>query len=363
MKNENAKVKKRPVGLFIWIAAAVAIVVIGAIVAWIVYSSSMSYVAKVDNVKITKQYYQVNTKDNMNSFLSSIANTTTPDKYDWNTKINDETVKEQVKKDTLNQIQEIKIVLIKAKEAGIKLEDEDLAKIDSAIIEQYGSKAVAEETIKSAYGVSLTDYKEVYKDYILTQKYVMSERNKITVPDDEIKKSYDDNKKEFDKVTVSHILIATVDSNGAAVTAGKKSEAKKKAENLLVKVKAGEDIQALAAANSDDKDASGIVNKKGEYTFSKGEMAPEFETWAFASHIAGDAEIVETSYGYHVMKFQKREETMFDDVKESIKTSLITSKFGADFTKKMDAWKKEPQFVVVKNDSVLAKIDKSLYGE
>jgi len=362
LKNENAKVKKRPVGLFIWIAAAVAIVVIGAIVAWIVYSSSMSYVAKVDNIKITKQYYQVNTKDNMNSFLSSIANTTTtPDKYDWNTKINDETVKEQVKKDTLNQIQEIKIVAVKAKEAGIKIETQDIKDIDGAIIKKYGSKAVAEETIKSAYGVSLSDYKEVYKDYVLTQKYVMSERNKITVTDDEIKKSYDDYKKEFDKVTVTHILIATADAKGTPFTAGKKSEAKKKAEELLAKVKAGEDIQALAVANSDDK--PGVTTNKGEYTFPKGQMAPEFEAWAFASHAIGDAEIVETSFGYHVMKFQKREETKFDDVKESIKTSLVSSKFGADFTKKMDAWKKEPQFVVVKNDSVLAKIDKSLYGE
>lgn len=361
MKNENEKLKKRPGGLFIWIAAAVAIIVIGAIVAWIVYSSSMSYVAKVDNMKITKQYYQVNTKDNMNTFLQSISNTTTPDKYDWNTQKNGEAVKEQIKKDTLNQIQEIKIVSVKAKEAGIKLEAEDIKNIDSAIIEQYGTKAVAEETIKSAYGVSLSDYKEVYKDYVLTQKYVMAERNKITVPDDEIKKFYDDNKKEFDKVTVTHILISTVDSAGAPVTAGKKSEAKKKADELLAKVKAGEDIQALAVANSDDKPS--VTTNKGEYTFSKGEMATEFETWAFANHTAGDAAVVETSYGYHVMKFQKREESKYDDVKESIKSTLVYSKFGEDFTKKMDAWKKEPQFIIVKNDSVLAKMDKSIYGE
>lgn len=358
MKNENAKVK-RPRGLFIGIVVS-AIVIIGAIVAWILYSSSMSYVAKVDNIKVTKEYYQVNTKDNMNQFLQSISNTTTPDKYDWNTKINDETVKEQIKKETLNQIQEIKIVAVKAKEAGIKLETDDIKEIDSAIVKQFGSKAAAEEAIKNAYNVSLSDYMEVYKDYVLTQKYVSAERNKIAVSDDEIKKFYDDNKKEFDKVTVTHILISTVDSNNAPVTAGKKSEAKKKAEDLLAKVKAGEDINALALENSDDKPA--VTTNKGDYTFSKGEMAPEFETWAFASHAVGDAEIVETSFGYHVMKFQKREEAKYDDVKESIKNTLVTSKFGEDFTKKMDGWKKEPKFDIVKNDSVLAKIDKGLYG-
>ena len=365
MENENAKVKKSAKGLIIGIIAAVAIIVIG-IVAWVLYSSSMSYVAKVDNLKITKQEYMVFSKFNMNQFLSSIPNnTTTADKYDWDTKTNGETAKEQVKKSTLDNIQEIKIQLVKAKEAGITLDATDLKKVDDTInqrITDSGSKAAAEKSIMDAYGVSLADYKEVYKDLVLTQKYLTAERSKVVVADNDIKKYYDDNQKEFDKVTVAHILLATVDlSSGAPVSAGKKSEAKQKAEDLLKQVQAGADIKALAEKNSDDKDQSGVVNNKGEYTFSKnGQMMPEFENWAF-SHTAGETGIVETSYGYHVMKLENRVVSPFDEVKESIKSSLITTKFTEEFTKKMDAWKKEAQFAIVKNDRALNKIDISIY--
>lgn len=361
LENEKAKVKKSK-NLIIGIIAAVAIIAIG-IVAWVLYSSSMSYVAKVDNLKITKQEYLVFSKFNMSQFLTSI-NSTDVDKYDWKTKINGntDTAKDQVKKSTLDNTQEIKIQLVKAKEAGITLDAADLKKIDEVItqrITESGSKAAAEKSIMDAYGVSLSDYKEVYKDLVITQKYISAERAKVKVSDDEIKKEYNDNKADYDKVTVTHILISTVDANGAPVSAGKKAEAKKKADDILVKVKAGEDVKALAEKYSEDP---GVKDNKGEYTFGKGQMVPEFEEWAFKSHTAGDADIVETSYGYHVIKFQKREETPFDTVKDGIKNALIGSKFNDEFPKRMDAWKKEPQFEIKKNERAIAKIDKSIYG-
>ncbi|HEY5587065.1 MAG TPA: peptidylprolyl isomerase [Ruminiclostridium sp.] len=364
MKNEDAKVKKTPKGLIIGIVAAVAIIAI-AIVLVVLKPWAGGYVATVDNLKITKQEYMVFSKFNMSQFLTSIPNNTiTVDKYDWNTTVTGETAKDQVKKSTLDNIQEIKIQLIKAKEAGLTLDATDLKGVDDVIAQRItdsGTKVIAEKSIMDAYGVSLADYKEVYKDLVLTQKYITTERNKVTVAETDVKKYYDDNKKEFDKVTVTQILITTVDANGAAVTAGKKSEAKKKAEDLLARVKAGEDIKVLAVANSDDKPA--VTENKGEYTLSKnGQMVPEFENWAFSTHAIGDVGIVETSYGYHIMKFDKRVESTYAEVQESIKTSLISSKFSEAFTKTMDGWKKEPLFAVKENISVINKIDKSIYG-
>lgn len=363
MENENEKVKNSSKKLIIGIAAAVVIIGIG-IVAWILYSSSMSYVAKVNSQKITKQEYMVFSKFNMSQFLTSVAkSTTTADKYDWSTKINGETAKDQVKKSTLDSIQEIKIQLLKAKEAGITLSADDLKSVDDVInqrITDSGSRTEAEKAVQGAYGVSLSEYKEVYKDLVLSQKYISTERNKITVSDDEVKKYFDDNKKEFDKVTVTHILISTLDANKVPVSEGKKQEAKQKAEDLLKQVQAGADIKALAEKYSDDKPA--VTTNKGEYTFSKGEMVAEFEKWSFSDHKPGDAGIVETQYGYHVIQFQKREESKFDDVKESIKSSLVNSKFSNDFMKKMDGWKKESQYAIVKNESTLNKVDKSIYG-
>lgn len=362
MENENAKVKKTSKGLIIGIIAAILVVAVIAVV--VIFSMSSGDVGKVGDLSITKQEYLVLSKFNMNSFLQN-AQSQDSTKFDWNQKYQGSTAKEQIKKATLDSIQEIKIQLIKAKEAGIKLEKADLDNIDKAIDQRIqnagGSRAEAEKQLKNDYGVSLADYKEVYKELVLSQKYIESEKNKVKITDDEIKKQYDEHKADYDKVTVTHILVATQDlQTGAAFTEGKKKEAKEKADNLLKQIQEGADMQALAEKNSDDKGQDGTVNNKGVYTFGRGEMVSQFEDWAFANHKAGDTGVVETSYGYHVMRFEKREETKFADVKDKIKSTILNTRFNDEFlTKKLDSWKKE--FPLKKDEDALAKIDKTLY--
>jgi foldase protein PrsA len=361
LENENVKVKKKPKGLIIGLAIALVAIIIIGVVLFILKPWSDGYVATVDTMNVSKQEYKVISKFNMGEYLSSISKNS-DESYDWSTKVDGQTAKDQVKKSTLDNIQEIKIQLLKAKEEGIKLTDDDLNNIDSGInqrISNYGSEAKAEEAIMSTYGVTLEDYKGVYKDLYLVQKYNSAEREKITVSDDDIQKYYDANKKEYDKVTVTHILISTVDSNGQAVSASKKSEAKKKAEDLMAQVKAGADIKTLAEKNSQDP---GVTSNKGEYTFGKGEMVAEFENWAFASHNAGDVGIVESSYGYHVIQFQKRVVSTFKDVKDTIKSTLVSTKYNDQLTKSLEAWKKESRFAIKTNDSFTAKVDKEIYG-
>ena len=367
MENENANVKKRPKGLIIGLVVA-AVIIIAAVVLFILQPWSSS-VATVDNLKITSYEYKFFSKFNMNQFLQSVESDPTVDKYDWNTKKGTETAKDSVKKSTLEQIQEFKIQIIKAKEAGLKLETEDLKSVDEAIdqqITQYGSRNAAEEAVKSGYGVSLSELKEIYKSLTLAQKYQAYVIKDVKVSDDEIKKYYDENKNEFDKATVTHILIKTVDENGAAVSAGKKAEAKKKADELLAKVKAGEDIKDLALKNSEDKPAVTTKDSRGYegvYTFGKGEMVSEFEQWAFdENRKAGDADVVETSFGYHVMQFQKREVTPLDDIKENIKSALLNKNQSEFFTKKLEELKKDSKYTLKPDESAIAKVDKSLYG-
>lgn len=355
MEKENANVKKSKKGLIIGIAVALAIIVAG-VAAGIYYYTSTNYVGKVSDQKITKQEYQLFSKFNMSQFLSGANTTTTADKYDWSTKTNDKTAKDQVVTTTLDNIQEMKIQLIKAKEAGVVLEKTDLDTIDQNIesqISQSGSRAEAEKSFKTEYGITLSEYKEIYKELMLTQKYMSQEIKNAKITDDEIKKYYDENKTDYDKVTATHILISTVDSNGASLSEGKKAEAKKKAEDLLAKVKAGEDISKLAQENSADPSVS---ENKGTLTFGKGEMVTEFEDFCFNNKV-GDVGLVETQFGYHVIKIQEHKEQTLDEVKDTIKSTLGYNKYN----EKLEAWKKEAQFAVVKNDKVLDKLNKSLY--
>lgn|GEM_PF-436648 len=365
---ENANVKRRPKGLIIGLAAIAAVIIISVVILCILQPWASS-VATVDNLKVTSYEYKFFSKFNMDQFLSSMSNDATADKYDWSTKKGSETAKDSVKKSTFEQIQEFKIQIIKAKEAGLKLDDEDLDKVDAAIntmITQNNSRNAAEEFCKSNYGVTLSEYKEIYKSFTLAQKYQAYVIKDVNVTDDEIQKYYDENKSEFDKVTVTHILIKTIDDNGASVSEGKKSELRKKADELLARVKAGEDIKKLALEYSEDKPA--VTNKdgrgyQGEYTFVKGEMTTEFEKWAFdESRKEGDADVVETLYGYHVMQFHKRTVTPLDDVKDSIKAVLLAQKQSEYITKKLEELKKDSRYTLKIDEKAIAKLDKSLFG-
>ncbi len=371
MENENASVKKQSKGLIIGLAVAAA-VIIAAVILFVLQPWAVN-VASVDNLKIAKYEYTFFTKFNMSQFLSSITpeNVTTPptpDNYKWNTKIGTETAKDQVKKSTLENIQEFKIQLIKAKEAGIKLTPDELKQVDASIeqqITQYGSRNAAESAIKQMYGITLSELKQLSRDMTLAQKYKSTIIDKVTVSDDDVKKYYDENKKNFDQATVTHILIKTVDDNNAPVSEGKKAEARKKAEDILARVKAGEDIKKLAVEFSEDKPAVTTKDSQGyegEYTFGRGVMDPNFEKWAFDdARKEGDSDIVETQYGYHIMQFHKRTETSFDDLKDNIKPALLQQKQAEEFSKKLDEFKKDSKYAVKTNESAIVKTDKILY--
>lgn len=148
------------------------------------------------------------------------------------------------------------------------------------------------------------------------------------ISETEMKKYYEDNKKSFytDTVTASHILLKTQDSEGKELSAEKKKEAKKKAEEALAKVKSGEDFAKVAKKYSQDSSAS----KGGELgTFGRGKMVSEFEKAAFNMKKGEISDIVETEYGYHIIKVTGRvdKQETYNDVKDKIKTTLAGQKY------------------------------------
>ncbi|WP_434798008.1 peptidylprolyl isomerase [Terrisporobacter vanillatitrophus] len=148
------------------------------------------------------------------------------------------------------------------------------------------------------------------------------------ISETDMKKYYEDNKKSFytETVTASHILLKTQDDEGKELSAEKKKEAKKKAEEALAKVKSGEDFAKVAKEYSQDSSAS----KGGELgTFGRGQMVTEFENAAFDMKKGEISNIVETQYGYHIIKVTGRvdKQETYDDVKGKIKTTLASEKY------------------------------------
>jgi hypothetical protein len=75
------------------------------------------------------------------------------------------------------------------------------------------------------------------------------------------------------------------------------------AKEVLRKAKEGADFAKLAKDYSDDP---GSKDKGGECTFPRGQMVPRFEAAAFALKTNEISDIIETPFGYHIIKCYER---------------------------------------------------------
>ncbi|MDF2523539.1 MAG: hypothetical protein K0R31_1180 [Clostridiales bacterium] len=327
---------------------AVAVLATGGVYYW---NSSNSYVAKVAGEKISKGEF--------NFFLSQVkyemeTNAALADenakKAFWESKIDGKDAKVVAKENALKSAKEFKINLIKAKESKIELTKDETKQIDTAIdsmVTEQGGRVKAEEAIKSEYNMNLTEYKAFYKDYTLISKFRAEDYKKVQVNDADLKKFYSEQMETADYTTVRHILILTKDANGVELSADKLAEAKKKADDILAKVKAGSDFGTLAKESSED---TGTKDTKGQLTFGKGEMVKEFEEWAFKAKV-GDIGMVKTDYGFHIMKKPSFEE-MTKDNYEVLKSGAQQFKFSKD----LENLKNDPKYDAVINQRVLDSI-------
>jgi parvulin-like peptidyl-prolyl isomerase len=104
-----------------------------------------------------------------------------------------------------------------------------------------------------------------------------------------------------EKIGASHILVAYKDSRSAAPNITRtKDQARKRAEDAMKKAKAGKDFAALAKEYSDDP---GSGPKGGDLgVFPRNMMVKPFADAAFALKPGEISGIVETDFGFHVIK-------------------------------------------------------------
>jgi len=147
----------------------------------------------------------------------------------------------------------------------------------------------------------------------------------VQVTEAEAKKYYDahtDQFKQAEQVKASHILVKVAPD----ASDEKKAEAKKKIEEAQEKLKGGEDFAAVASEYSEGPSKS----QGGELPyFERGQMVKPFEDAAFALEVGQLSGIVETQFGYHIIKVEeKKPETTlsFNDEKDKIEQFLKKQK-------------------------------------
>ncbi|MHA1538028.1 MAG: peptidylprolyl isomerase [Alphaproteobacteria bacterium] len=96
-----------------------------------------------------------------------------------------------------------------------------------------------------------------------------------------------------DEITASHILIGFGADSGRS-----QEEAKEAIEKLKTEIDGGGEFAALAQSHSD---CPSSANGGDLGPFGRGMMVPEFEQAAFALDTGAVSDIVETSFGYHLI--------------------------------------------------------------
>jgi peptidyl-prolyl cis-trans isomerase C len=143
-------------------------------------------------------------------------------------------------------------------------------------------------------------------------------------------------------VRASHILIATADADEAA-----KKKLRAQAESLLKQIKGGADFAQLAREHSKD----GSAAQGGDLNFfTKGQMVPQFDQAAWALKPGEVSGIVETQFGYHIIKMTERRAAStvpFEEVSERI-VQFLTEKQKRDRTEAfVDGLKKKARIEVL----------------
>ena len=209
----------------------------------------------------------------------------------------------------------------------------------NSIVKQYGS-ADAFEKLLSEQKISSDMIKLDIEKEITVQNYIDTELlPSITVSEEEMKKAYDNNLEKFvleaKKVRASHILLNI--KKGA--TDEEKSAVKAKITELREKLVNGADFAEIAKEYSecDTAPAGGDIGFIG-----KGETVKPFEDTVFSAEIGVLSEVLEASYGCHIIKVTDIKDTKyksFDDVRDLVERSLKKQYYNEKIAKLLEELK------------------------
>jgi peptidyl-prolyl cis-trans isomerase SurA len=209
---------------------------------------------------------------------------------------------EQLQKETLQNLINQKILLARAEEDSIEVEDRQ---VDSVLEEQINrmiQQVGSEQKLEEQLGMSIKKLKRNFRDDVRknlkVERLQQTKFSEIKITRREVEEFYNtmqDSLPELkETVDISHILLE--------VKPGQESEsgAREKSEALLQRVKNGEDFENLCRQYSEDP---GSAAKGGEIGFmQRGDFVPEFEEVAFLLEPGDISDIVKSRFGFHIIQ-------------------------------------------------------------
>ncbi|MDR0311730.1 MAG: peptidylprolyl isomerase, partial [Acidobacteriota bacterium] len=193
--------------------------------------------------------------------------------------------------------------------------EEQLTQINDYVESYFGSSETAKTFTSNGVKKAHAEYYFEYVTLVTAFRDSITETDPVT--DEQALEYYNEHQDYFatsQSMRASHILIQDPEH-----TAEKRAEI----ESILERIDEGEDFAELAMEYSEDSSAE----SGGDLgTFGIGQMVPEFEEACLALEPGEVSGIVETEYGFHIIKLTEMNEagiTPFDEARERIDSTLI----------------------------------------
>jgi parvulin-like peptidyl-prolyl isomerase len=219
------------------------------------------------------------------------------------------------------------------------------AELDQALQSEYaraGGEQAFLEALKGAE-ISLDHVKKSVEETLLINKLLTAVTEKgAAVGEDELRQAYGQETAGDKTATVRHILIMTQGKNEQ-----EKAAARTRIEGLLAKAKAGDDFAELAKQYTED---TGSKENGGLYEdFPRGRMVKPFEDAAFSVPVGEISGVVETQFGYHILKVvdRKKETRTFEEVRPELEQRLKQQKQGTVVENYVKGLKDKAKFKLV----------------
>jgi peptidyl-prolyl cis-trans isomerase C len=239
-----------------------------------------------------------------------------------------------------------------AERRGIKIPPEKITEAEERTIKQFGGDQKYDAYL-AEHHLTRDEYREVIKSEIYGELMRAELSKGLDVTPDEIKTYYEAHKADPDfqqpeRVTASHILINARPNlisqqlqreknlSGEALATAAREELEKRrklAEDLRAKAAGGSDFAALARANSEDPSSREQGGSLGAFT--QGTHTKSFDDAAFALQPGKVSAVVQTEYGFHVIKVTAREPARAQTLEEAtpeIRRRLLGEREAAKLT-------------------------------
>jgi peptidyl-prolyl cis-trans isomerase C len=191
------------------------------------------------------------------------------------------------------------LIMAEVKKADVKITDEDRKKQTDRLegmLKARDKNMTVEQYFKDS-PIGEVEARKEFDESVLIEKFLDAKiTNTLTVTDDEVKKVIDD--------------VTRANAEAAETSKGLSEKNQAKREKILAlkkKISEGADFVALAKENSDcpSKGKGGDLG-----TFQRGQMVKQFEDAAFTQPIGQVGGVVETDFGYHLIKVTERTEAV-----------------------------------------------------